>query len=77
MQIRDMIVHVLRRGETPLDAVPGLIGADRRAARNAVARLREKGFLKPDGDYSPLRIGFPLAYRERLFPGLFAGGGTE
>ena len=43
-----------------------------RTARKTVQDLVRAGFLKSRSAKTPVRIAFPLDYRERLFPNLFA-----
>lgn|SRR5437899_114450 len=42
-----------------------------RTARNTMSALVKQGFLKSETPKAPVRIAFPLDYRERLFPNLF------
>ncbi len=45
-----------------------------RTARNTLKELVDLAFLKSASPKTPVRIAFPLDYRERLFPNLFADG---
>jgi hypothetical protein len=45
-----------------------------RTARNTLKALLDHGFLKSTSPKTPVRIAFPLDYRERLFPNLFTDG---
>ena len=62
----------LRRGEAPL-----VLSLPERTARVTLSRLVTDGFLKSSTAKGPVRLGFPLEYRERLFPNLFAGEPIE
>jgi hypothetical protein len=48
-----------------------------RTARTVVSKLTQQGFLKSSTPKGPVRVAFPLEYRERLFPNLFAEGKIE
>jgi Fic family protein len=67
----DLIAGVLRQGKMPRGDADVLLRTSERTARNTVARLEDAGFLKSSTPKGPLRIAFPLDYRERLFPNLF------
>lgn len=71
-RLAGLVRHVLRFGEILKGDLPAIIGVKERAARNDLARLAAGGFLKSDGHRTPVRIGFPVESRERLFPNLFA-----
>jgi hypothetical protein len=45
-----------------------------RTARTVVSKVVAQGFLKSTTPKGPLRVAFPLEYRERLFPNLFGEG---
>ena len=55
------------------DALPIslVLQTSQRTARKTLTRLVSAGFLKSDGPKTPVRIAFPLDYRERFFPDLF------
>lgn len=42
-----------------------------RTARTTLRDLVKQGFLNSGSPKAPVRIAFPLDYRERLFPNLF------
>ena len=67
-----LVDHVLRYGELPRGEAGLVLRTSERTARTALRRLTEEGFLVSSSPKTPVRIGFPLAYRERLFPNLFA-----
>ncbi|MAB12698.1 MULTISPECIES: Fic family protein [Parvibaculum] len=48
-----------------------VLQTSQRTARKTLTRLVSAGFLKSDGPKTPVRIAFPLDYRERFFPDLF------
>jgi Fic family protein len=68
----DLVAGVLKNGEIPRGAADVVLRTSERTARNTVAALTKAGFLKSSSPKTPLRIAFPLDYRERLFPNLFA-----
>jgi len=43
-------------------------------ARNTLSKLTSAGYLSSASPKTPVRLAFPLDYRERLFPNLFADG---
>lgn len=67
-----LISHALRHGEMARGDAPFVAGVRDRAARNDLALLLEAGFLRSDTPKGPVRVGFPLDYRESLFPNLFS-----
>ena len=71
-RLPELVDHVLRYGEIARGDVQALIGASERTVRNDMSSLLRDGFLKSDSQRGPVRAGFPIAYRERLFPNLFA-----
>ncbi len=70
-RLPQLIAHVLRHGEMPRGEARLVTGVSDRAARTDLADLLRPGFLKSSSAKGPVRIGFPLEYRERLFPNLF------
>lgn len=68
----DLISTVIRYGEIERGKAPFILGTSERTARTVVSRLVAGGFLKSDTPKSPVRVAFPLDYRDRLFPNLFA-----
>lgn len=57
----------------PRDIERALAGAER-TARNTLSKLTSAGYLSSASPKTPVRLAFPLDYRERLFPKLFADG---
>jgi len=45
-----------------------------RTARNTLRQLTAVGYLTSASPKTPVRLAFPLDYRERLFPNLFGDG---
>ena len=43
-----------------------------RTAQSVLKSVQMSGFVTSDGPKTPVRITFPLDYRERLFPNLFS-----
>ncbi len=68
----DLVASVFKFGALERGDVPQAMRVPDRTARFAVKKLTEEGFLKSDTPRGPLRIAFPLDFRERLFPNLFA-----
>ncbi|SEB07317.1 hypothetical protein SAMN05444370_1528 [Rubrimonas cliftonensis] len=48
------------------------MAAGERTARTALRRAQDAGFIASASLRTAVRIAFPLDYRERLFPNLFA-----
>lgn len=68
----DLIAAVLRHGVLERGEAALALKTSERTARNTLKALTEAGFLVSDSPKTPVRLAFPLAYRERLFPNLFA-----
>ena len=66
-----MVSHVLRHGEMPRGDARLVTSTSERSARSDLGELISGGFLKSATPKGPVRIAFPLDYRERLFPNLF------
>ena len=66
-----LVTHILKNGQVARGDIQYIIGVQDRAARNDVAFLTKAGFLKSANPKGPLRISFPLDYKETLFPNLF------
>jgi hypothetical protein len=66
----DLMSAVLRHGNLPRGEAHFVLKTSERTARNTLKDLVDCGFLKSDTPKTPVRIGFPLDYRERLFPNL-------
>lgn len=70
----DLVSAVLRydalaRGEAQI-----VLKMSERTARNTLSKLTSAGYLSSASPNTPVRLAFPLDYRERLFPNLFADG---
>ncbi|MEM7709449.1 MAG: Fic family protein [Pseudomonadota bacterium] len=70
-RLTKLVSHVLRHGEVARGDVQFVLGVQERAARKDVSVLTEAGFLRSASPKGPLRIAFPLDYRETFFPNLF------
>lgn len=70
-RLPQLVTHVLRHGEMARGDARFVTGASDRAARGDLAELISAGFLKSATPKGPVRLAFPLDYRERLFPNLF------
>ena len=66
-----LVDHVLRFGQMARGDAPAVLGLRERAARDVLSTAVAAGFLKSSTPKTPVRIAFPLKYRERLFPNLF------
>ena len=73
----DVISAVLRHGALERGDVSLVTRTSDRTARNTLAELVRAGFLKSRSPKTPVRIAFPLDYRERLFPNLFTDAEFE
>ena len=51
-----------------------MLKTSERTARNTKSKLTSAGYLTSVSPKTPVRLAFPLDYRERLFPNLFADG---
>ena len=67
----ELVATVLRMGMLDRGKAALVLGTQERTARNTLSGLVSAGFLKSNGPKTPVRIAFPLDYRERLFPNLF------
>ena len=68
----DLISAVLRHGALERGEAQFALKTSERTARNTLKHLTEAGFLTSASPKTPVRLAFPLEYRERLFPNLFA-----
>ena len=68
-----LAVAVLRNGELERGQAGMALDTSERTARNTLRKLVDAGFLASASPKTPVRPSFPLDYRERLFPNLFAG----
>lgn len=67
----DLVSAVLRMGSLDRGSADLVLRTSERTARNTMSELLKAGFLKSRTPKAPVRIAFPLDYRERLFPNLF------
>lgn len=67
----DVISAVLRDGSMQRGDINLITRTSERTARTTLTELVHAGFLKSYSPKTPVRIAFPLDYRERLFPNLF------
>lgn len=70
----DLISAVLRYGALERGDAQIVLKTSERTARNALSKLTAAGYLSSASPKTPVRLAFPLDYRERLFPNLFADG---
>jgi len=66
-----LLREALLAGEVPRGKAPEITGYGERMARNVVAELIKKGYLKSAGPRAPLTLAFPLDAVERWFPRLY------
>ena len=67
----DLIGAILKHGSMERGDAHLALKTSERTARNTLSTLLKSGFLKSSSPKTPVRIAFPLDYRERLFPNLF------
>lgn len=67
----DLISAVLRHGKLDRGDAPVVLKTSERTSRNTLKQLTAAGFLTSSSPKTPVRLAFPLDYRERLFPNLF------
>ncbi|WP_299960817.1 Fic family protein [uncultured Roseobacter sp.] len=68
----DLVSAVLRHGALERGEAQFVLKTSERTARNTLKQLTTAGFLASASPKTPVRLAFPLDYRERLFPNLFA-----
>ncbi|MFC2967331.1 Fic family protein [Acidimangrovimonas pyrenivorans] len=68
----ELISAVLRHGQLNRGEAGLVLKVSDVTARKTLAELVRLGFLRSDSPKTPVRLAFPLDYRERLFPNLFA-----
>jgi Fic family protein len=68
----DLISAVLRYGALERGEAHVVLRTSERTARNTLSTLTKMGYLASVSPKTPVRLAFPLEYRERLFPNLFA-----
>ena len=73
----DLIAAVFRTGQLERGLAGTTLRVPERTARMTVSKLTQMGFLKSETPKGALRIAFPIDYREKLFPNLFADAPIE
>lgn len=68
----DLIAAVLRFGALPRGDAAIVLRTSERTARATLRVLTDEGFCVSITPKAPVRVAFPLVWRERLFPNLFA-----
>lgn len=68
----DVISAVLKHGSMDRGDISLITKTSDRTARNTLKELLDIGFLKSSTPKAPVRVAFPVDYRDRLFPNLFA-----
>lgn len=68
----DLISAVLRHGILDRGDAQVVLKTSERTSRNTLKQLTTAGYLTSSSPKTPVRLAFPLNYRERLFPNLFA-----
>ncbi|MBC2834060.1 Fic family protein [Paragemmobacter straminiformis] len=68
----DLISAVLRHGRLDRGDAALVLRVSAVTARKTLGDLVRLGFLTSDSPKTPVRLAFPLDFRERLFPNLFA-----
>lgn len=69
-----IVEHILLYGEVGRGDVPGLLGMSERQSLRLTKPLEERRILRSVNRQSPLRLSFPVAECDLLFPRLFAPG---
>lgn len=70
----DLVSAVLRHGTLDRGDAQIVLRTSERTARNTLSKLTAAGYLTSASPKTPVRLAFPLDYRERLFPNLFGDG---
>jgi Fic family protein len=73
----DLMSAVLRFGRLDRGDAAVVLKVSERTARNVLSEMVRLGFLKSGTPKGPVRITFPLDYRDRLFPNLFADAAID
>jgi Fic family protein len=73
----DLVAAVFRTGQLERGDAATALRIPERTARTAVSKLTQMGFLKSETPKGALRVAFPIDYREKLFPNLFADAPIE
>jgi Fic family protein len=72
-----LVAAVFRMGQLERGEAASVLRIPERTARMTVSKLTQMGFLKSETPKGALRIAFPIDYREKLFPNLFADAPIE
>ncbi len=67
----EVVSWVLRHGQLERSDAALALKTSERTARNTISAMIESGILRSETQKRPLRVAFPLDFRERLFPNLF------
>jgi len=67
----ELIAATLKFGKLNRGEAMFVLKTSERTARDAVSKLVEEGFLRSTTPKGPVRVSFPVQYRESLFPNLF------
>jgi Fic family protein len=70
----ELISAVLRHGALERGEAQIVLMTSERTARNTLSKLTSAGYISSPSPKTPVRLAFPLDYRERLSPNLFADG---
>jgi hypothetical protein len=70
----DLVMSTFKCGQNGTRDAAYVLRIPERTARTVVSKLTEQGFLKSSTPKGPVRVAFPLEYRERFFTNLFAEG---
>lgn len=70
----ELVMSIFKFGEMERGDAGRVLRMPDRTARTVVSKVVAQGFLKSTTPKGPLRVAFPLEYRERLFPNLFGEG---
>ena len=68
----DLITIVLRSGTLNRGDASIMLKTSERTARNTLGKLINRGYLTSCSPKTPVRVVFPIHYREHLFPNLFS-----
>ena len=74
---QDLAGAILRFGQIDRGDASVVLKTSERTARNALSRLVQGGFLTSATPKGPVRIAFPIEYRDQLFPQVFAASPVD
>jgi Fic family protein len=72
-----LIIAALRFGDFERGVAHAILQTSERTARTALGNCLKAGFLASPSPKGRIRVALPMAYRERLFPNLFAAEDTQ